>query len=589
MKSLRSSFRLVTLGLSPLCAIALAVALVSIGRAADSRPNIVLIMTDDQGYGDLGINGNPVLETPHIDALARGGATLKNFYVSPVCAPTRASLMTGRYNYRTRVVDTFKGRSMMDPDETTIAEVLRSAGYATGIFGKWHLGDNYPMRASDQGFEEALTLRGGGLAQPSDPIENNRRYTNPIVFHNNRQIQAKGYCTDVFFDGALGFIDEARRTGRPFFAYITPNAPHAPLHDVPPELYAKYKTKDFSTVLMKPGNDADSLARIYAMEENIDQNVGRLMARLKERQLLANTIVIFMSDNGPDGARFVGPMRGKKTEVLDGGIRSPFFVHWPARVKAGTTSDRIAAHIDVMPTLLAAAAVPIPAGLKLDGRSLLPLLGGGKTDWPDRALVLQTHRGDQPVAAHNMAVRTQRWKLIHPTGFNREAPPPDAPFELYDVIADPMERTNLAIPEAVTLQRLRDTYSAWFADVSSTRPNNFAPPRIVIDSDKAPTTFLSPQEWRVPTTGNNGREGTWLLHAEHQAPYSVELRWLKPIAPGTLELTAGSVTRTVEVGAATDRVLIDHFTLPAGDVDFSVVLRHGATHEGAYHVALTRL
>jgi arylsulfatase/arylsulfatase A len=574
--------------LSPRVLAFLAVLAVAV-RAADAPPNIVLIMTDDQGYGDLGITGNPVLETPHIDALARAGATLTNFYVSPVCAPTRASLMTGRYNYRTRVVDTFKGRSMMDPDETTIAEVLRGGGYATGIFGKWHLGDNYPMRATDQGFEEALTLRGGGLAQPSDPIENNRRYTDPIVFHNNRPIQARGYCTDVFFDGALGFIDAAGRAGRPFFAYIAPNAPHGPFHDVPPELYAKYKAKDLSPVLLKPGNDADTVARIYAMEENIDQNVGRLMAHLRARQLLTNTLVIFMCDNGPDGARFVGPMRGKKTEVHDGGIRSPFFLHWPAGVKAGAASDRIAAHIDVMPTLLAAARVAVPAGLKLDGRNLLPLLNGTAADWPARALVLQTHRGDRPAATHHMAVRTQRWKLLHPTGFGRETPPPDAPFELYDIAADPLEKHNLAAVEPAVVQELRSTYTAWFADVASTRPDNFAPPRMVIGADAAPRTFLSPQEWRVPPGADNGREGRWLLHAEREAAYAVELRWLKPIAPGTLELTAGPVHRTVAVDTATDRVMIDRLTLPAGDLDLSVVLQRGAAREGAYHVTLTRL
>ena len=572
----------------PLALLFAAVALVTFARAADNRPNIVLIMTDDQGYGDLGITGNPVLQTPHIDALARAGAWMKNFYVSPVCAPTRASLMTGRYNYRTRVVDTFKGRSMMEPAEVTVAEVLRGAGYATGIFGKWHLGDNYPMRATDKGFEEALTLRGGGLAQPSDPIENNRRYTDPIVFHNNQQIQAKGYCTDVFFDGALGFIDDARRTGRPFFAYIAPNAPHAPLHDVPPELYAKYKAKDFSAVLMKPGNDADSLARIYAMEENIDQNVGRLMARLKERQLLANTIVIFMCDNGPDGARFVGPMRGKKTEVLDGGIRSPFFLHWPARIKAGASSDRIAAHIDVMPTLLAAAGVPVPAGLKLDGRSFIPLLEGGAADWPDRALVLQTHRGDLPVAAHNMAVRTQRWKLVHPSGFGRETPPPDFPFELYDVVADPMERTNLATREPATLEQLRTTYAAWFADVSTTRPDNFAPPRIIIGSDQSPVTFLSPQEWRVPANAEADREGKWLLRGERAATYTLELRWLKPVPAGSIDVTAGSTTRTIEVPVATDRVVVDQLSLPSGDFTLSATHHSSTGNRSAYHVTLTR-
>jgi len=566
---------------------AIACALLLAAHAAEPRPNIVLIMTDDQGYGDLGITGNPVLETPHIDALARGGATMKNFYVSPVCAPTRASLMTGRSNYRTRVVDTYKGRSMMDPAEVTVAEVLRDAGYATGIFGKWHLGDNYPLRATDQGFAEALTIRGGGLGQPSDPIENNRRYTDPIVFHNNEQVQAKGYCTDVFFDGALDFIDTAQRSGRPFFAYITPNAPHVPLHDVPAALYAKYKAKDLKPVLLQPGNDADTVARIYAMVENIDENVGRLMARLSERNLLANTIVIFMCDNGPDGARFVGPMRGKKTEVHDGGIRSPFFVHWPARLKPGAASDRIAAHIDVMPTLLDAARVAPPAGVKLDGRSLLPLLEGREAGWPDRTLVLQTHRGDLPQAGHNMAVRTQRWKLVHPSGFGLEAPPPGVPFELYDVAADPLERTNLAAAEPAITQRLRDTYAAWFADVSATRPDNFAPPRIVIGTDHEITTVLTRQNWRS-AGADFGREGTWLLRAEREATYTVELRWLKPVAPGTVEITAGAVTQKIEVTSPTDRVTVTSLRLPAGDFGFAATHRHGDESEGAYHATLLR-
>ena len=299
-----------------LLVLACAAVAIPVSLPAAERPNIVLIMTDDQGIGDLGITGNPVLETPHLDALARAGTWMKNFYVSPVCSPTRASLMTGRYNYRTRVVDTFKGRSMMDPAEVTIAEVLRAAGYATGIFGKWHLGDAYPMRATDQGFEEALTLRGGGLAQPSDPIENNRRYTNPILFHNNRQVQTEGFCTDVYFEGAWSFIASAQRAGRPFFAYIAPNAPHDPVHDVPVALYEKYKAKDLAPVLLGQKADADRVARIFAMVENVDENVGRLVARLKSSGLLANTLVIFMCDNGPATLRYVGPMRGKKTEPL---------------------------------------------------------------------------------------------------------------------------------------------------------------------------------------------------------------------------------------------------------------------------------
>ena len=555
--------------------------------AAADRPNIVLIMTDDQGYGDLGITGNPVLETPHLDALARGSATLRNFYVSPVCSPTRASLMTGRYSYRTGIVDTFRGRSMMDPTEVTVAEALRAAGYATGIFGKWHLGDNYPMRATDQGFEQALTIRGGGLAQPSDPIENNRRYTDPIVFRNDRLEQAKGYCTDVFFDGALEFIETAQRSGRPFFAYITPNAPHDPLHDVPPALYAKYKAMDLSPVLLGNTKDADDVARIFAMVENVDENVGRLIARLASRQLLDNTLVVFMCDNGPATTRFVGEMRGKKQEVLDGGIRSPFFVHWPARLKPGASSDRIAAHLDVMPTLLDAAGVPPPAGVKLDGRSLLPLLEGRPSEWSDRTLVLQAHRGNRPQAEHNMTVRTQRWKLVHPSGYS-EVPKPNTPFALYDLTADPHERTDLSTTEPAVAARLRTAYAAWFADVLGTRPADFAPARIVIGTDHETTTVLTRQSWRALPGGDAAREGSWLLRAELEATYTLELRWLKPIAPGTVEITAGAFNRTIEVPTATDRLSIEGLTFPPGEFALTTTHRAGATREGAYHATLVR-
>lgn len=560
---------------------------IGVASAALDRPNIVLIMTDDQGYGDLGVTGNPVLETPHLDALARGGASLKNFYVSPVCSPTRASLMTGRYNYRTGVVDTFRGRSMMDPAEVTVAEALRTAGYATGIFGKWHLGDNYPMRATDQGFEQALTIRGGGLGQPSDPIENNRRYTDPIVFRNDRPEQAKGYCTDVFFDGALEFIDTAQRAGRPFFAYIAPNAPHDPLHDVPPALYAKYKARDLSPVLLGNTKDADDVARIFAMVENIDGNVGRLMAHLASRQLFANTLVIFMCDNGPATVRYVGPMRGKKQEVLEGGIRSPFFVHWPARLTPGVSSDRIAAHLDVMPTLLDAARVPPPAGVKLDGRSLLPLLEGRATDWPDRTLVLQAHRGNRPQAQHNMTVRTQRWKLVHSSGYG-DVPRPDTPFALYDLTADPHERTDLAAAEPAVTQRLQAAYATWFADVLGARPADFAPARIVIGTDHETTTVLTRQNWRALPGGDAVREGAWLLRAEREATYTLELRWLQPVAAGTIEITAGPVTRTIAVPAATDRVTVEALVLPPGDFALNTTHHQGTTREGAYHATLVR-
>lgn len=559
-----------------------------VGHAAEARPNIVLIMTDDQGYGDLGITGNPVLETPNIDALAGRSAWMLNFHVSPVCSPTRACLLTGRYNHRTRVIDTFKGRSMMDPAEVTVAEVLREAGYATGIFGKWHLGDEYPMRPNDQGFEEALVLRGGGLAQPSEPIENERRYTDPILFHNDRQVQTRGYCTDVYFTAAMEFMKSRQEVGKPFFAYIAPNAPHGPFHDVPEALYAKYKARDLSSVLKYGWNNADTLARIFAMEENIDQNVGRLMRFLGEHGLTGNTLVIFMVDNGPDGRRYVGPMRGMKSEVHDGGIRSPFFAHWPARLKPGTRSDRIAAHIDVMPTLLEAAGVTAPAGLKLDGRSLLPLLEGRAVDWPDRTLVLQTHRGNSPIATHHIAVRSQRWKLVHPTGFGREEMPADVPWELYDMTADGTEASNLASTQPDIVRRLSEAYATWFEDVSSTRPDNYAPPRIVIGSDHDTTTVLTWQDWRVENAPGWGRGGRWLLRAERDDVYEVVLRWREPIEPARIVLRAGDAERTVRLDEVGDRVEIRGLAIAQGDLELAVEITREGKGDEAYQVILNR-
>jgi arylsulfatase A-like enzyme len=548
---------------------------------ADNRPNIVLIMTDDQGYGDLSVMGNPILETPHIDSLARDGASMDTFYVSPVCSPTRASLMTGRYNYRTRLVDTFKGRSMMEPEELTIAEALEEAGYKTGIFGKWHLGDNYPLRPTDQGFQEALIHLGGGLGQPSEPRENNRRYTNPILFHNNEQVQTQGYCTDVYFDTAMQYIDEALKADKPFFTYIATNAPHSPFHDVPETLYRKYKSKDLSSVLLGNDEDADTVARVYAMVENIDQNVGKLLAHLDMRQAADNTIVIFMVDNGPNTRRYVVNSRGKKNEVHDGGIRAPFFMRWPAQLKAGAHSDRIAAHIDVMPTLLEAAKVTLPASHHFDGISILPLLKGEAADWPDRSLILQIHRGDEPTPLHHIAVREQRWKLVHPTGFSNTPMPDNVPFELYDMQTDPGESNNLYKQKPDIAKRLLQTYDRWFADVSSTRPDNYAPPRIILGTKHETVTTLSTQDQRETEDG-----GAWLLNFVNSKTYDVEFLWKEAVSNLSLELQVGNISKTLEIGAATDTVRIRNIKIPDGDAPLSTRILKGNKKQSPYHIVL---
>ncbi len=542
-------------------------------RPVAARPNLILIVTDDQGWGDLSCHGNKVIETPHIDSMADRGVELSRFYVSPVCSPTRASLMTGRYSHRTRVTDTYRGHSMMEPEEVTVAEALGSAGYATGIFGKWHLGDCYPMRPQDQGFDDAVLLRGGGLGQPSEPLANNQRYTDPILFRNGEQFRAKGYCTNVYFDEALEFIDRSVGRQQPFFAYIATNAPHSPYHDVPRDLYEKYRSKDLTSALLGNKGSADTVARVFAMVENIDQNVGRVFAQLDRLGVSQDTLVVFMSDNGPNTRRYVGPRRGMKSQVSEGGILSPFFACWPGKLAAGTQCDRIAAHIDLLPTLLAAAGVDAPPGVEMDGRSLLPLLTGKETDWEDRNLFLQAHRGGRPVFGHHVAVVGQRWKLVCPSGFNHTDRPADARFQLYDLQADPHELHDLIAEFPDIAAELRESHASWFQDVSSERRDNFAPPRIVVGTDDEPTTVLTWQDWQARGPGW-GEQGAWLVEAPQPTTFDVTVL-LKNHASGDAQLFISQAVREQAVESPSQRVRFKNVAVPAGASTISFALSAG--------------
>ncbi|MHC4893540.1 MAG: arylsulfatase [Planctomycetota bacterium] len=519
-------------------------------------PNIVLILTDDQGYEDFGAMGHPVLVTPHLDALRAQSPKVERFYVSPVCSPTRAALMTGRYPYRTRVVDTWIGRSMMDPTEVTVAELLRDAGYTTGLFGKWHLGDCYPMRPQDQGFEQVLMHRGGGLAQPSEPPANDGRYTDPILFRNGEQIATEGYCTDVYFDAALEFIERSVESERPFFAYVPTNAPHGPFGDVPEDLRRTY---------VERGLD-DREARICAMIENVDQNVGRLLERLDGLEIADDTLVMFLCDNGPIGGRpyaSADALRGAKGTVYEGGIRTPLFVRWPGELTPEAVLDRHLAHIDVLPTLLELAGVETPDGLEVDGRSFaseLRGLGGG-TD--DRHLFLQAHRGDAPVAEHNMAVVGTRWKLVRASGFGRSEAVPEHPFELYDLLEDPGETSDLASDRPDVVEALRERYATWFEDVSTTRDDNYAPPRIVIGDPAEPSTALTRQDWRPDDGVGWGAGGEWLLEARPGTRMACTVLFVEPQAPETVRVHLGD--RSIEVTGTQDGLStrFGPFALPA--------------------------
>jgi arylsulfatase/arylsulfatase A len=549
-------------------------------------------MTDDQGYGDFGVTGNRVIQTPNLDAMAGRSATMSRFYVSPVCAPTRASLMTGRYNYRTRAIDTYIGRAMMEPNEVTIAEILSGAGYATGIFGKWHLGDNYPMRPMDQGFSESLVHRGGGIGQPSDPEGAEGKYTDALLFHQGKPTPTKGYCTDVYFSAAMDWIETTQKSGKSFFAYIPTNAPHGPFHDVPKEEYELYKGMDLTPAMLGKGNPglADRIARIYAMITNIDRNVGRLFARLDALKLTENTLVIFLVDNGPNGPRYIAGMRGAKTSVYEGGIRSPFFAHWPARLKPGEASRFVSAHIDMLPTILDACSVEPPKGLEIDGRSLLPLLERKKIKLADRAICIQAHRGDQPVRYHNFAYRTNRWKLVHASGFGRENFQGAPKIELYDMDLDPLEKKDLAAEKPELFAKLKKGYDAWFDDVGSTRPDNYAPPRIWLGTEHENPSVLTRQDWRHVKGRPWGADsrGYWLVHVARGGTFEVHARFRPRNVDGSISLAFGGQKRAGKIAKGATSHTFEGLNLKPGDTRVEVVLVHGKVDRGPWQVDVKR-
>jgi arylsulfatase A-like enzyme len=512
---------------------------------AAERPNIVLVLTDDQGIGDLGLHGNRHLRTPHLNEFAQAGLQLKRFYVEPVCAPTRAALMTGRHHYRTGVIHTSRGGAKMAGDERTVAEYLRAGGYRTGIFGKWHLGDNHPMRPQDQGFEETLIHKSGGIGQSPDQPNS---YFNPWLHQNGRRVQARGYCTDVFFGAALEFIQRHRE--EPFFVYLPLNAPHTPL-EVPDRYVENYRAMDLD----------ETTARVYGMVENIDDNFGHLLEKLGELGLRENTLVLFMTDNGAQQPRFNAGFRGRKSQVYEGGIRVPCFLQWPAEFSGPGIVDTPAAHIDLLPTFLDFAGARPDPSAPVDGRSLRPLLNGNTTGWPDRTLCFQVHRGLTPRRYQNFAAVTRRHKLVgHPGTFGREDLAIDESrpqFELYDLQADPGEQTDLAARHPDIVRRLRADYDRWFDSVKGTR--GFRPGIIHLGHPADnPVTLCRYQD----STFVKGQPTGWTVKIETAGRYRVEINRGPRTGAGRLHLRFNDRewSRPLLTGANAAT-----FTLPAGE------------------------
>jgi len=559
-------------------------------HASSDRPNVLLIMTDDQGYGDLGFHGNPKIRTPNLDRLARESVRFSRFYVSPVCAPTRASLLTGRYAYRTGVVDTFLGRALMYPGEVTLAEMLGSSGYHTGIFGKWHLGDNYPMRTMDQGFQESLVLRGGGIGQPSDPdVAGGESYFDPVLQHNGREIKTKGYCSDIFTDATIDFI--TKQKDHPFFAYLAFNAPHTPLQ-VPERDHLPYKSTNFTPEdfpktghPLPPNIDQDATSRVYGMVSNIDANLGRLFAKLESLGLAEKTLVIFLTDNGPQQARYNGGMRDLKGTVYEGGIRVPCFVRWPGHFTGGKVVEQIAMAFDLTPTILEACEVSPPAEVSLDGRSLLPLLEGKTDNWPDRTIYLQWHRGDAPERLRAFAAESQRYKLLRPESATKQ--PLDRSLELYDMTSDPLELHNIAAQFPEVVARLRASYEAWFQDVG--HAHGYAPSRIVLGAPEENPSTLTRQDWRGPRAGwNPNDQGYWEVDVARSGTYEFKLRFPPRPAPTTVHFELAGVSLQQDLKPNAGECTFDDVSLRPGPSRLQAWIAQGNNTAGVLYVTARR-
>ncbi|MGB0740731.1 MAG: arylsulfatase [Planctomycetaceae bacterium] len=515
--------------------ISMTVAASPVGRGAlvnaADHPNVVIVITDDQGYGDLSCHGNPILKTPNIDRLHAESVRLTDYHVSPTCSPTRAALLTGHWTNRTGVWHTIMGRSMIRENEVVVAEMFRAAGYATGMFGKWHLGDNYPCRPEDRGFTEVMRHGGGGVGQTPDFWDN--AYFDGSYWHNGKPEAADGYCTDVWFNYAKQFIADSQSKKQPFFAYIATNAPHGPNH-APEAAAGPYE---------KLGT---GLSHFFGMIANIDSNVGKLRQYLEQQELTENTIFIFTTDNGTAGGAqvFNAGMRAQKGSEYDGGHRVPMFVHWPA---GGFTGGRdvpdLTAHVDIVPTLLDLCNISVSdRSLKFDGVSLRPLLEQKASlqrgNWPDRMLVTDSQRVRDPIRWRKSAVMSAGWRLV-----NQD--------QLYNIRRDPGQKNNVAEQHPERVKKMQQFYEQWWAELEPTFANDVSialghpaenPARLTCHDWI--TTGLTPWNQVMVRNGMNGEKnvGFWNVNVTQAGKYRFELRrWPDVIdRPISAEIAAGT-------------------------------------------------
>ena len=401
---------------------------------AATKPNVIVLLTDDQGWGDLSLNGNTDLSTPNIDSLAKDGASFEHFFVCPVCSPTRAEFLTGRYHVRGGVYSTSAGGERLDLDEVTIADTFRSAGYTTGAFGKWHNGMQYPYHPNGRGFDEFYGFCSGHWGD----------YFSPPLEQNGKIVKGNGFCIDDFTDKAITFIENSSKNKKPFFAYLPYNTPHSPMQ-VPDKWWDKFKNKKIKMRNRDPRReDINHIRCALAMCENIDWNVGRVLKKINDLKIEKNTIVIFFHDNGPNGVRWNGGMKGRKGSTDEGGVRSPLLIRWPDKISKGIKINQITSVMDLLPTLTDCANIPISSEKALDGRSLKPLLLGERNKWKERTLI-NYWRG-------KTSARNQNFRLDH-LG------------KLYDMTNDPGQLADISALRPKIRNQLLEEVSNWKENV----------------------------------------------------------------------------------------------------------------------------
>jgi len=414
---------------------------------AKDKPNVIIVITDDQGMGDLACMGNPYVKTPNIDKFCEESVRFTNYHVSTTCAPSRGSLMTGRHTNRVNVFHTITGRSLLFDDEVILPQIFAQNGYTNGMFGKWHLGDNYPYRPEDRGFHEVVRHGGGGITQGPDYWWND--YFDDTYWHNGELEKYEGYCTDVFFSEALHFIEENKEN--PFFCYIATNAPHKPLN-LPEEYFNRYKDID---------DIEERFQRFYGMITNIDDNFKLLEEKLDALNLTDNTILIFTTDNGTAGGNrvFDAGLKGGKGSVYEGGHRVPLFIRWPnGKLTGGKDIDQLVAHYDLLPTFVDLLGFDFNPVKPLDGKSLKPLLYNTNTNWANRILYMDTQRLQNLIKYKSYSVMDDNWRLINGS-------------ELYDMNADRSQTKNVIEQHPEVAARLAEGYELWWQSIMAEGPN----------------------------------------------------------------------------------------------------------------------